>query len=168
MKVAVILPAPIKPPDNWEPLLNTVSTMAREYVLLGAETLTVPDDVPFRAADTLHELELLKEALLWAREQPVLLLSAGLTEPSPELARYLDFVRAGFDAVVPMVDRATVQPLFAMYLPTCRNAVASAISAGKLTIADVLGELSVRFVDPSEAAKFGELRKMLGPIRRIR
>lgn len=168
MKVAVVISTPATAPADFPALVQAVAAITHEYVFIGPQTLDYPPEVPIRSADTLHELELLKQALLWAQDQPVLLLSAGLTAPSAELARYLDFVRAGFDAVIPMVDAATIQPLFALYAPTCKVAVAGAIAAGKLTISDILDGLKVRYVDPREAAKFGDLSTMLGPVRHLR
>ena len=168
MKAAVVISTPATVPSDFSALLRAVAAITGEYVFIGPQTLSYPPDVPVRSVDSLHELELLKQALLWARDQPVLLLSAGLTSPSSELARYLDFVRAGFDAVIPMVDAATIQPLFAVYAPTCKVPVSAAISVGKLTISDILDGLKVRYVDPREAAKFGDLSSMLGPVRHLR
>ena len=168
MKAAVVISTPGTVPHDLPALVQTVAGIAREYVFIGPQTFDYPADVPTRCPAVLHELELLKQALLWAQEQPVLVISAGLTAPSAELARYLDYVRAGFDAVIPMLDAATIQPLFAMYAPTCKVPVASAIAAGKPSIADILDGLKVRYVDPGEAAKFGNLAQMLGPVLHLR
>jgi len=161
MRAAVLVADADAVPEDWGPLTNMLEAACEEYVVLCAAEVQIPAGRPCHNIEPSDELTALKQALVWSRREPVLLISAELAAPSAELARYLEYVKAGYDAVVPMIDQQTRQPLFAIYTGACVSQINAALLSGKFAINDLLDELAVRYVDPSEVAKFGEAAVIL-------
>ncbi len=159
MKAAVVVAEAV--PENWDPLLKMLEAASEEHVVLAPAEVAIPPGSPRHNLEAGDQLSALKQALVWAHGEPVLLIAADLPTPSAELARYLEYVRAGYDAVVPMLDQQTCQPLFAIYTAACLSPINSALLSGKFAISEVLDELAVRYVDAREVAKFGEAVVML-------
>ena len=161
MRAAVLVADADAIPEDWVPLTNMLEAACEEYVVLCAAEIQIPAGRPRHDIERSDELTALKQALVWSREEPVLLISSELRAPSAELARYLEYIKAGYDAVVPMIDQQTCQPLFAIYTGACVSHINSALLSGKFAINDLLDELAVRYVEPSEVAKFGEAAVVL-------
>ncbi|MFP3903106.1 MAG: molybdenum cofactor guanylyltransferase, partial [Armatimonadota bacterium] len=130
-------------------------------IVIHPESVQVPADVESRCVQEADPLELIKQALVWANHEPVLVLSSDLKNPSAPLAEYLDFVRAGYDAVIPMSDDETPQPFFAIYTPACLSALNTLLLSGRHRVAPLLEAVNTRFVEASEVAKFGEPEMIL-------
>jgi len=161
MKAAVLVADTNSMPQDWDPLTNMLAEACDGYVVLCAEDVTLPEDQPGSNIERSDELSALKEALVWSQGQPVLFMAADIISPSAQLARYMEYVRAGYDAVVPMIDRQTCQPLFAIYTGACISHINSALLSGKYDIGDLLNGLTIRYVEPAEVAKFGEAAVIL-------
>lgn len=161
MRATVLVADADAVPEDWGPLANMLEAACEEYVVLCAAETQIPAGQPRHNIEPSDELTALKEALVWSRGEPVLLISSELAAPSAELARYLEYVKAGYEAVVPMIDQQTPQPLFAIYTPACMSHINSALLSGKFSLNNLLDELAVRYVDAREVAKFGDAATIL-------
>ena len=162
MKAAVLVTGTGAVPDDWQPIWQMLDNLGDVYTFMVPPGIELPLKAPQTPiADHPSELAAVKQALVWGNRSPVLLLSLDIACPSAELARYLDYVKAGYDAVIPMCHSDAPQPLFAVYTPVCIGPVNAAILSGRSLISDVLPELSVRYVDPHEVEKFGDPELLL-------
>ncbi len=161
MKAAVVVTDANAVPTDWSPLATMLAAACEEHVILRPAELPVPVPGPQLSLDRSDELSALKAALTWSQGEPILLVAADIASPSAELARYMEYVRAGHDAVVPMLDDEDHQPLFAIYTAACIGGVNSALLSGKFRIAPFLGGLNVRYVATTEVAKFGDAEVIL-------
>lgn len=156
MRAAVFVTDPQTVQDAWPPLARMLRDICDDHVALISQPASLPSDTPLRFLDRDDELTALKEALVWSHGDPVLFLAADFAAPSSELARYMEFVRAGHDAVVPCSAPDSPEPLFAIYTQACMAHINSALLSHRHLIADILDELNVCYIDESEVAKFGE------------
>ena len=85
---------------------------------------------------------------------PVLLLACDLPFLTPEFLRHL-VNRRGPQAVVPYTD-AGLQPLCALYEPSCLAAVETAIQADQLGMRDLLNNLSLDLVKEKDWRPYDE------------
>ncbi len=166
MKAAIIFTHEIARSADWETLRNMLASLTKDSIVICPEEMRISTQIPRRNIQPANELSALKEALVWAQGEPLLLAACDLTAPSAELARYMEYVRAGFDAVVPMVDDEAEEPLFGLYMGECMNQINSALIAGQqFSIADILPQLNVRYVNRAEVIKFGEPERILARSR---
>ena len=156
MRAAVFVTDPQTAQKTWPPLVTMLRETSEDHVALISQPASLPPDAPVRLIDRDEELTALKEALVWSRDEPVLFIASDFAAPSSELARYMEFVRAGYDAVMPCSDAGAPEPLFAIYTQACITCINSALLSNRHLIADILDELNVRYIDESEVAKFGE------------
>ena len=156
MRAAVFVTDPQTAPETWPPLVTMLRETCEDHVALISQPVSLSPDAPVRLIDRDDELTSLKEALVWSRDEPVLFIASDFAAPSSELARYMEFVRAGHDAVVPCSNGGSPEPLFAIYTQACMAHINSALLSDRHFIADILDELNVRYIDESEVAKFGE------------
>lgn len=161
MKAAVLVTDANTVADDWQPLRLMVEGCCDACVVLGPEGVTNPAGWPVLELERTDSVSALKAALSWGQDEPVLLVATDITTPSAELARYLDYVRAGYDAVVPLMDTGNPQPLFGLYAPTCMGEINAQLLSGEFDIAALLRRLTVRFVDVKEVAKFGDPAQLL-------
>ena len=156
MRAAVFVTNPQTIQEAWPALDRMLQDICDDHVALISQPAALPPDVPLRFLDPDDELTALKDALVWSRDEAVLFLASDFAVPSAELARYMEFVRAGYDAVMPCSDAGAPEPLFAIYTQACITCINSALLSNRHLIADILDELNVRYIDESEVAKFGE------------
>lgn len=162
MKAAGVVIDGYPQPADWEILHNMLASLSDESIIICPQEMAPMSGIPHRSIAPANELCMLKEALVWAQGDPLLLVAGDITSPSAELARYMDYVRAGFDAVVPMIDEETAEPLFGLYTGDCMNEINSALIAGQqFTITEILPQLAVRYLDRAEIIKFGEPEHIL-------
>lgn len=161
MRAAVVVSSESSVPSDWRPLQAMVDDCCDSHLVLCPAGVEIPAGMPSRRLERTDPVSALKAALVWAHDESVLLVAADIAAPSAELARYLEYVRAGHDAVLPMFDAHTPQPLFAIYTPACMNHINAALLSGKYDISDLLGMLTVRLVDAAEVSKFGEPATLL-------
>jgi|LSQX01.1.fsa_nt_gb molybdopterin-guanine dinucleotide biosynthesis protein A len=161
MKAAVLVTDANTVADDWQPLKLMVENCCEGYVVMCPEGVTNPAGWPVLELERTDSVSALKAALSWGQDEPVLLVATDITTPSAELARYLDYVRAGYDAVVPLVDTDNPQPLFGLYAPTCMGEINAQLLSGEFDIAALLLRLTVRFVDVEEVTKFGDPAQLL-------
>ena len=86
---------------------------------------------------------------------PVLLLACDLPFLTPEFLRHLVDRRGSHQAVVPHTT-AGLQPLCALYEPSCLAAVEAAIQAGQLGMRDLLSNLSLDIVREKDWRPYDE------------
>ena len=86
---------------------------------------------------------------------PVLLLACDLPFLTPNFLRYLVNRRGPHQAVVPCTD-AGLQPLCALYEPSCLAAVQAAIQADQLGMRDLLNNLSLDLVREKDWRPYDE------------
>ncbi len=156
MSEAVYITDPQTAQETWPPLAEMLREPCEDPVALISQPASLPPDAPVRLLDRGDELTALKDALVWSHDDPVLFIASDFAAPSSELARYMEFVRAGHDAVVPRSVGGSPEPLFAIYTQACMAHINSALLSDRHLIADILDELNVRYLDESEVAKFGE------------
>ncbi|MFO7945409.1 MAG: hypothetical protein R6V19_01145 [Armatimonadota bacterium] len=161
MKGAVTVTGSVEVAREWGRVLGVMEKSCQSYIIIRPEFIEVPGDVKSRCVQSADALELIKGALVWAHDEPVLVAASDLKDPSAPLAEYLDFVRAGFDAVVPMFDDETPQPFFAIYTPACLSALNTLVLSGQHSVSPLLEAVNTRFVEAAEVAKFGEPKMIL-------
>lgn len=86
---------------------------------------------------------------------PVLLLACDLPFLTPDFLRYLVDRRGLHQAVVPHTN-AGLQPLCALYEPSCLAAVEAAIQAGQLGMRDLLSNLNLDIVREKDWRPYDE------------
>jgi molybdopterin-guanine dinucleotide biosynthesis protein A len=149
------------PPPQLARLSGIIDGICSEHAVICAEGTETPDAIPCVTVERSDELDLVKAALVWANEEAVLVAASDLQSPSAPLAEYLEFVRAGYDAVVPLSDDDIPQPLFAIYTPACLSAINSLLLSGRHSLNPLLEQINVRLVDSDEVAKFGDPAQIL-------
>ncbi len=156
MRAAILITDPQNVRNTWPVVARMLQVSCEEHVAIISQPAALPPDTPVRFIEPHDELTALKDALVWSHDDPVLFMVSDFTAPSSELARYMEFVRAGYDAVVPRIDGNCPEPLFAIYTQACMAHINSALASARRSIADILDELNVRYVGKPEVAKFGE------------
>lgn len=152
--------------DSWDSpglarLSGLMQNACSEHTVICGEDAQLPEGVVSQTIERADELDVVKAALVWANEDAVLVAASDLTNPSAPLAEYLDFVRAGFEAVIPYIDEDTPQPMFGIYTQSCLPAINSLLLSGRHSLLPLLGSVKTRMVDPQEVSKFGDPNDIL-------
>jgi len=107
------------------------------------------------------ELGAIAAAVRRAGDGHAIVLSADLAHPSAELLRYLVHIRAGHEAVVPVGQDGSWQPLLALYHGRCAGRAEGLAASGERAAQALLAEVEVRPVTTEEVAKFGDPAELL-------
>jgi molybdopterin-guanine dinucleotide biosynthesis protein A len=105
----------------------------------------------------------LDAALAAADGGSILLLACDLPNVTGRLLHYLISRLPGADVVVPRSERG-YHPLCAAYAASCRLPVQLRLEAGAFRVRDLLDDLTVRVVDATELAQFGEVDHLLANV----
>ena len=153
-------------PFGDETLLHRVVRRASESVGSNDVVIVVantgqseraPADIPHRLAlDTLPgsgTLGGIYTGLEAARNEWALVVACDMPFLSEPLLRYVTELRAGVDAVVPVIG-GRPEPTHALYSRRCIPAISQRLQDGQLKAAGFLDLVRVRYVDEAEARRF--------------
>ncbi|MGE5415186.1 MAG: molybdenum cofactor guanylyltransferase [Acidobacteriota bacterium] len=71
------------------------------------------------------------------------------------LAAYMLSKAPGYDVVVPRIND-NIEPLFSIYDRGCREAIETAIKAGRFRTRDVYRDLRIKYIEENEIRQFGD------------
>ncbi|HVJ49750.1 MAG TPA: molybdenum cofactor guanylyltransferase [Desulfitobacterium sp.] len=78
----------------------------------------------------------------------------------PELIRFMASLTEAYECVVPQTEDG-LHPLFAFYNKSCLLRIEEFLQAGHFKVIDLIPQLSVRYVQEKELARFGDPRLLL-------
>jgi molybdopterin-guanine dinucleotide biosynthesis protein A len=110
---------------------------------------TVADVYPNKAA-----LGGIYSALKAARHDYVLIVACDMPFLNIDLLQHLINLAPTAEVIIPLIEPSLYEPLFAVYSKNCLPVIKSQLLANRLRIFDFFDEVSVRYVEQDEVAKF--------------